>query len=388
MTDQVRRQFYEIFNEEPRLFQAPGRINLIGEHTDYNAGWVLPGAIDKRIYLGISLRKDVEVHIHALDYKQSLQVSQRPVTRTGRPWADYLLGVISQFELQGVEVPGLNIVFAGDIPQGAGMSSSAALETVLAIALNELLDLNYSKLMLARMGQAAEQKFLGVNCGLMDQFASVMGKSDHLIRLDCRSLEHTYIPFHTEGYDLVLLDTGVKHALADSAYNDRRALCERGLEQLKAACPGVETLRDVNPEMLEATLKKADPEAYEKCAYVLAENKRVLDACRSLRQGDMEALGQLLFQSHQGLKEAYQVSCAELDMLVDSARMQEGVLGARMMGGGFGGCTINLIRHTHRDAALGAIQAYYRQASGKNLQIYPVHISHGACPVHETRKVC
>lgn len=387
MFETVRRKFLDIFDTEPQLFKAPGRINIIGEHTDYNKGLVLPAAIDKYAYLGVSQRKDKDIRIFSVNYYDLYRTGERPLERSGKGWPDYILGVLSQFERIGIEVPGLNIVFGGDVPQGAGMSSSAALESVTVVALNTLLKLNLPKLQLAQMAQAAEQRFVGVNCGLMDQFASIFGKHDYLIRLDCRSLEYEYIPFFAEGYSLLLLDTGVKHALADSAYNERRAACERGLKRVQAIYPEIQSLRDVDLSILEEVLESADPEAFRKCRYVLKENQRVEQVCQYLSDGDVQGLGRSLNQSHQGLKEEYDVSCQELDILVDAALGQEGVLGARMMGGGFGGCTLNLIKTAYVHSAVEHIGKTYYESTGNEMQVYPVSIGDGACEVSQEANV-
>lgn len=377
MLGKIRRTFLDSFKTEPLLFRAPGRINIIGEHTDYNHGLVLPAAIDQYIYVGITLRSDQEIRMVSVNYQDTYFTHTRPLQASNKAWPNYILGILDQFEQMGIQVPGLNIVLGGDIPQGAGMSSSAAVECAMATALNTLLQLDLPPLSLAKMAQKAEQEFAGVQCGLMDQFASIFGKQQHIMLLDCNDLSYKYLPFNTTAYTLVLLDSHVKHALASSAYNDRRACCERGVNTLKEIYPQIKSLRDVSPEMLTG-IREKDPEAYKRCGYVLRENERVIAACKAIDDKDFHHLGKLLFQGHLGLKEVYEVSCREIDVLVDLAREQAGVLGARMMGGGFGGCTLNLVERNVLPDFILYMEKNYQQATGKTLSVYPVHISGGA----------
>src|SRR5690606_26825640 len=290
---------------------------------------------------------------------------------------NYILGVVQQLMKRRFPLQGFNLVFGGDIPQGAGLSSSAALECATATALNELFAFGISKLDIALLAQAAENEFVGVKCGLMDQFASVFGQEQHLIKLDCSDFSYEYIPFTNIDVELVLFDTQVKHSLASSAYNERREQCEYGVSLIKKHHPEVHSLRDATPSQLERYVKPADQVIYDRCRYVLAEFQRVRDACNALKDGDQNALGKLLFASHDGLQRQYAVSCPELDILVDSAANDAAVLGARMMGGGFGGCTINLVQPDQVEGVIDRVSESYRTRTGKAVQVYRTKIADG-----------
>ncbi|GAB3509458.1 galactokinase [Spirosoma knui] len=376
LLNQLNASFQATFGAKPLLICSPGRVNLIGEHTDYNEGFVLPAAIDKAIYLAVSPRQDEELHFVAHDLNETYQGSLSSLTPT-QTWVDYLLGVIAQFSQAGHQLKGFNCVFAGTIPMGAGLSSSAALENAVGFALNELFSLGVSRIDMIRMSQRAENEFVGAKVGIMDMFASMMGKADHVIKLDCRSLDYAYAPLEMEGISIVLCDSNVKHALVTSEYNTRRAECEAGVRALQAFYPDIKSLRDVTMTMLDRHLRDTQPLIYRRCAYVVQENQRLLDGVVALESGDVAAFGQLMYGSHEGLSHWYEVSCPELDILVDIARQQPGVLGARMMGGGFGGCTINLIREDALAHFTDLITKEYKARTGKDTYIHVCKIQNG-----------
>lgn len=362
----------------PLIARSPGRVNIIGEHTDYNNGFVLPAAIDKAAYIAIALRNDDLITIVAHDMNETFSVKLQDMhPLAAGSWPNYMLGVIAQFQKRGIAAKGFNIILTSDVPSGAGLSSSAAIECAMAFALNELLQTNLDRLTLIKMAQAAEHEYAGVHCGIMDQFASVMGKKNHLIKLDCGTLDYEYVPFEAPGIQLLLLNTNVKHSLATSAYNNRRKECETGLAWLQEKYPAVHSLRDADPGMTAAVLLSRNETVYQRCRFVTEEISRLLAACADLRRGDISALGQKMFATHDGLSKLYEVSCPELDFLVDFVRHRPGVTGARMMGGGFGGCTLNLVQENKVEALLHEIKPAYEKATGLPLTHYTVSIENG-----------
>ncbi len=365
------------FDAAPLIVRAAGRINLIGEHTDYNNGFVLPAAIDKAIYLGIVKRNDRQLRFHALDMDDQYTGSLDALQPSPHHWPDYLLGVVQQLQQRGYPIQGFECAFGGNIPQGAGLSSSAALECAVLFALNELFDLKISKLDMARLAQAAENNFVGVRCGIMDQFASIFGKRQHLIKLDCGSLEYEYIPFRFDDVRLVLLDTQVKHSLASSEYNTRRAECEQGVALVRAHHPEVNSLRQVSLAMLDEYVKPGHALTYNRCRYVVEEIQRLQDACGDLLKDDLAAFGRRMFTTHEGLDKLYNVSCEELNWLAEMAATQEGVLGARMMGGGFGGCTINIVNKDAVPEFIARASYGYQQQFNVPLKAYVTNIEDG-----------
>ncbi|MDO7877075.1 galactokinase [Hymenobacter sp. ASUV-10] len=369
--------FQQRFGYSPLLVRAPGRVNLIGEHTDYNNGFVLPAAIDKEITFAIGLNKKDVIRLFAFDNDEAVEIPVGEIKPSQTQWANYLLGVAAQFRDAGVVVPGFDCVFGGTIPMGAGLSSSAAVECGLAFGLNELLQTNFDRMKLARMAQKAEHTYAGVQCGLMDQFASLFGRPGQVVRLDCRSTEYTYFPFDVSHYHLVLCNSGVKHALADSEYNTRRQECERGVALLQRHYPAVQSLRDATEEQIEAHRAELGDVVYRRCLYVVQENARVVAACEALAANDMSAFGQLMYGSHAGLRDNYEVSCPELDKLVEIAQGQTGVLGSRMMGGGFGGCTINLVEAEHVAAFVATTSAAFLSFYRRGLETYQTSIVGG-----------
>ncbi|MDY4461764.1 MAG: galactokinase [Sodaliphilus sp.] len=373
MKDKLRTAFIERFSSNPIFYASAGRINLIGEHTDYNGGFVFPGAIDKYIMTAININDTDKVRLYSVDMNQYTEFGLREEDKPAEQWACYVFGVCREVIKRGFEVKGFDAVFAGDVPLGAGLSSSAALESCFAYALNDLFNDNKISIFeLALIGQSTEHNYCGVNCGIMDQFASVFGKKDCLMRLDCRSLEFKYFPFKPVGYKLVLVNSQVKHELVDSPYNKRRESCERVAKTL-----GVETLRDADMSMLEAAKAQISDEDYKRAVYVIGEKQRVLDVCEALEKGDYETVGQRMYETHHGLSKDYEVSCEELDFLNDVAK-ECGVTGSRIMGGGFGGCTINLVKEEHYDTFVQTAKTKFNEKYGIEPIIIDVVISDGA----------
>ena len=373
MKDKLRTAFIERFSSNPVFYASAGRINLIGEHTDYNGGFVFPGAIDKYIMTAININGTDKVRLYSVDMNQYTEFGLREEDKPAEQWACYVFGVCREVKKRGFEVKGFDAVFAGNVPLGAGLSSSAALESCFAYALNDLFNDNKISIFeLALIGQSTEHNYCGVNCGIMDQFASVFGKKDCLMRLDCRSLEFKYFPFKPVGYKLVLVNSQVKHELVDSPYNKRRESCERVAKTL-----GVETLRDADMSMLEAAKAQISDEDYKRAVYVIGEKQRVLDVCEALEKGDYETVGQRMYETHHGLSKDYEVSCEELDFLNDVAK-ECGVTGSRIMGGGFGGCTINLVKEDLYDTFVQTAKTKFNEKYGIEPIIIDVVISAGA----------
>lgn len=369
----IHNEFTKRFGQEGVFYASAGRINLIGEHTDYNGGYVFPGAIDKVIMAEIAPNDTDKVRVYSIDIDEYVEFGLNDEDAPTQSWARYIFGVCREILKRGGSVKGFDAVFAGNVPLGAGLSSSAALESCFAFALNDMFnDNSIDKFELARIGQSTEHNYCGVNCGIMDQFASVMGQKGKLMRLDCRSMEFEYFPFNPEGYELVLLDSAVKHELADSPYNKRRASCERVAKRL-----GLETLRDATMTMLKAIRTDITAEDYFRAKFVIEEKDRVLAVCDALNAGDYETVGQKMYETHHGLSDDYEVSCEELDFLNDIAR-ECGVTGSRIMGGGFGGCTINLVKTDLLDKFVETAKVRFNEKYGHEPKVYPVVISDGA----------
>ncbi|WP_303310921.1 galactokinase [Hymenobacter sp. BT730] len=375
--ESVAADFRQRFSGEPLLVRAPGRVNLIGEHTDYNDGFVLPAAVDHAIYFAVRLNGSRMLNLVSHDLQETLSVSLDAVHPTDHAWANYLLGVVAQLQKRNLPLEGFDCVFGGTIPIGAGMSSSAAVECGIAFALNHLLNLGIERMELAHMAQKAEHEYAKVMCGLMDQFASLFGHANHVVRLDCRSLEYAYFPFDTTTNRIVLCNSGVKHSLASSEYNLRRQECEQGVKVLHSHYPNITSLRDATMGQVEAHRAELGDVVYRRCAYVVQENERVVRACQHLEAGDMQAFGQEMYGSHAGLRDQYEVSCRELDVLVEAAQKHPGVFGARMMGGGFGGCTINLVQAEQVASFIDHMTAAYQQELGLQLETYQATIVDG-----------
>jgi galactokinase len=373
----VQSQYTKAFGSPELMVKSPGRINLIGEHTDYNLGFVLPAAIDKAIYIAIGKRADQQICLQAADLDQTIEISLDALTPSPLQWPNYLLGIADQLQKMGHSLGGFNAVVAGDVPLGAGLSSSAAVECATVFALNELFGLGLSKLEMVRLAQKAENEFVGLKCGIMDMFASMFGKQDSVIQLDCRSLEYHYMPFHQDGFQIVLLDTCVKHSLASTEYNTRREECEAGVAIIAKWHPQVKSLRDANLEMVESLLASGDVNVYQRCKFIVGEIARLKAGCQDLVNDDIAAFGLKMFETHDGLSQDYQVSCSELDFLADFAKNQPGVIGARMMGGGFGGCTINLVKDASVDAFISGAALAFKNRFQQELKSYIVAIGDG-----------
>ena len=360
------------------VYASPGRINLIGEHTDYNGGFVFPGAVDKGMIIEIKPNGTDIVKAYSIDLKDYVEFGLNEEDAPRASWARYIFGVCREMIKRGVEVKGFNTAFAGDVPLGAGMSSSAALESAYAYAINDLFgDNKIDKFELAKVGQATEHNYIGVKCGIMDQFASVFGKEGSLMRLDCRSMEYQYFPFKPEGYRLVLVDSVVKHELASSAYNKRRQSCENVVAAIAKKHEGVEFLRDCTLEMLAEVKEEVSAEDYMRAEYVIEEIQRVLDVCDALEKGDYETVGQKMYETHHGMSKKYEVSCEELDFLNDVA-FDCGVTGSRVMGGGFGGCTINLVKNELYETFITTAKERFKEKFGRSPKVYDVVISDGS----------
>lgn len=377
----VRSRFIKHFDGKTgNIYFSPGRINLIGEHTDYNGGFVFPGAVDKGIMAEVRPNGTDTVMAYSIDLKDRVEFKVTDPEGPRATWARFIYGMMREFQALGVDVKGFNIAFAGDVPLGAGMSSSAAMESCFGCALNDLFaDNKISKWDIVLAGQATEHKYIGVNCGIMDQFASVFGEEGKLMRLDCRSREFEYFPFHPQGYKLVLLNSKVKHELVGSPYNDRRKSCENVVETLGKHFPEkkFETLRDAEMNELEAVKAEVSAEDYQRAHFVLGEKERVLTVCDALEKDDYETVGKMMFATHHGLSKEYEVSCEELDYLVEIAQ-ECGVTGSRIMGGGFGGCTINLVKDDHYDQFIHTATEKFTTKYGHVPEVYPVIISQGS----------
>ncbi len=375
--DTIISAFTRRFRGKPVVVRSPGRINLIGEHTDYNDGFVLPAAVDKAVYFAATPRDDREFHFVAVDLHQEESGTFDTLAHSSLGWPDYLLGVVEQAEKHGLKPRGVDLAFGGTIPIGAGMSSSAALEAGMLTILNTLFDFGLDKLTMAKLCQKAENEFVGVRCGIMDQIANLFGREHALLNLDCRSLAIQEIPFVREDLKILLCDSTVRHQLGSSEYNVRRKQCEEGVALLQRSFPEVKALRDATPEMLGSMQSEFDPTVYRRCIYVVEENARVGAASAALVEGETERFGELLVRSHEGLRDLYQVSCKELDILVEAALRVEGVFGARLMGGGFGGCTINVVREDCVEEFAMEIPEVYRDATGREMNLHVCTISNG-----------
>lgn len=376
-TVNIRSKFAELYGEAGTLYTSPGRINLIGEHTDYNGAFVFPGAVDKAMVAEIRLNGTDRVRAYALDLGESAEFGLEEADAPKQSWARYVFGVCREIIKRGGKIGGFDTVFAGDVPLGAGMSSSAALESTFAFALNDLFNLNIDKFELAKIGQSTEHNYVGVKCGIMDQFASVFGKEGHLMRLDCKSMEYEYYSFNPKGYRLLLVDSVVKHELASSAYNKRRESCEAAVAAIAKRYPEVKFLRDASMAQLDEVKSEISEEDYMRAEYVIGEVQRVLDVCDALERDDYETVGQKMYETHHGMSKLYEVSCEELDFLNDLAK-EMGVTGSRVMGGGFGGCTINLVKDELYDAFKAEAKARYSAKYGHEPKFYDVVISDGS----------
>lgn len=375
--EKTNEKFATLFGGKGEVFSSAGRINLIGEHTDYNGGYVFPGAIDKGIFLEIKLNGTQRVQAFSIDYDEYVEFGLNEEDKPEQSWARYIFGVCRETIKRGGKVGGFSCVFAGDVPLGAGLSSSAALESTFAFAINTLFENGIDKFELAKIGQSTEHNYCGVKCGIMDQFASVFGKKGYLIRLNCKTLEYKYFPFDPKGYKLVLIDSCVKHELASSAYNKRRQSCENAAAAIRKNHPEVEFLSDAKRLWLDEVREEIPQEDFLRAEYVIGEVQRVLDVCDALERGDYETVGEMMYQTHFGLSKLYEVSCEELDFLNKLARKCD-VTGSRVMGGGFGGCTINLVKEELYDSFIKEAKEQFKTKFGHEPKIYDVVISDGA----------
>jgi galactokinase len=377
MEKQIRRQFQQYFGKDTAIAFAPGRVNLIGEHTDYNEGFVLPGAIDRNIYVGTSFNSNSTLNVYAEQYQEKFTFPINEVHPV-KGWPTYLLGMIYHL-LPNRQLPqGLDVMVSGNVPVGAGMSSSAALCSAFGVALNNIFHLDLSRMEIALAAQKTEHLFANLKCGIMDMFASLHGRAGHVMKLDCRSLEYEYIPFDFPDDCIVLVNTMVSHSLASSAYNERRSQCEEGVSFLKRFYPEIHSLRDVKIETLQHHREDIDPVVFRRCRFVLEENQRLLEGCDFLKAGRIKEFGRLMYAGHEGLSRDYEVSCAESDFLVDAARSFPEVKGARQMGGGFGGCIINLVEKKQAESFIKEIREKYESRYGITPDSFIMNIAGGA----------
>lgn len=378
INSQIGKKLKEFIGDKTLLVRSPGRINLIGEHTDYNEGFVLPAAIDKAAYLAFTPREDETISLFSLDLNDQYSSNIKDFSPTREvSWPNYMLGVADQFRQRGLLTRGFDAALTADVPIGAGLSSSAAVENAVGMALNESLKAGLDKLSLVKLSQEAEHTYPGVMCGIMDMFASMFGKKNHVIKLDCRSLNYKYEPLQMEGLRIVLIDTQVKHSLNETGYNNRREQCEEGVAMIQKHHPEVRSLRDVTINMLKQYVQPYNELIYKRCSYVLEENERLLTACDYLENGNLQAFGKKMYESHEGLSRKYEVSCKELDFLVDQVRGNKDVLGARMMGGGFGGCTINLVREDAVNTLVEQLTESYQKEMHLEAKAYITNTEQG-----------
>jgi len=375
--EDIKQRFEEQFHHTPLLVKGCGRINLIGEHTDYNDGFVLPASINRHIYFAIAENGTRDCHFIAANLEETYQFSIDQLESGKYQWANYLIGILDQLKQKDIPLEGLNVVFGGNLPVGSGMSSSAALECGFALGLCSLFNLQMSRRELAQLAQRSSNEFMGIPSGIMDQFASLLGQKGHVVKLDCRNLFYEYIPLNLGDYELLLLNSNISHDHASGAYGDRVEECKKGVEILQQYDKSIESLRDVQLHQLGTHRAELGELIYKRCAYVVSENHRLELACDYLKEGALDKLGELLYQTHEGLRRDYEVSCPEMDFLVDFAKKHEGVIGARMMGGGFGGCTINLVHKNHKSDFESQVIKAYRKEWGIESEVYEVEVEDG-----------
>lgn len=382
MIQEVKNNFEDLFSKKPRLFRSPGRINIIGEHTDYNEGFVLPAAIDKEIDFAVAPNTCGKFRFYALDLREKAEFSE--INRQNKQlWTNYLLGVIAQFQKRGLNVPTVDVVFGGNVPLGAGLSSSAALECGFAYALNAIFEFGLSRIEMVKMCQLAEHEYAGVNCGIMDQFAVMMGKKDQVVQLDCKTLDYQYFPLQLSGYTILLCNSNVKHELASSQYNVRRRECETGVSVIASHYSNIHSLRDVTVEQLQIYANELHERVYDRCLYVIEENMRLKSACQAMLEGDVEMVGRMMYATHDGLSNQYEVSCPELDKMVEIAHSVDGVVGSRIMGGGFGGCTISIVKNEALEHFKHQMIIDYYNKFNKDQAMFEVVISDGTNEIIE-----
>jgi len=374
--ERIVSAFQQHFSTMPKLFFSPGRINLIGEHIDYNDGFVMPAAIDKGVWFAVAANNSNTANFVSVDLKETYSVSLNEIEKKDS-WKNYVLGVLHVLQTNNISFGGFDCVFGGNLPVGAGLSSSAAVEGGLLFALNTIFSFGLNRIEMAKLAQKAEHSFPGVNCGIMDQFASLNGKKDHVILLDCTSLEYKHFPLQLEKYNIVLINTKVHHSLASGEYNKRRKQCEEGFVLLKTKFPEAKSFRSISPKQVTEQKNLLDAKTFDRCLYVTEEIERTQLAGKYLQENNLIEFGKLMFQTHAGLSKLYEVSCNELDFLVDEAKQHSSIIGSRLMGGGFGGCTINLIEKDTTEATVAAITAAYQQKFGVAAEVYIMATSDG-----------
>lgn len=379
LIEEVKSCFTTSFGKPEVMVKSPGRINVIGEHTDYNMGFVLPAAVGQGIYFALGKSQDPdECSIISIDMDERFDFNLSTLkSQSQGQWQNYLLGVVAEIQKSGRKVDGFNLVFAGDVPRGSGMSSSAALECGTCFGLNELFGLDISKVEMVQMSQKAEHNYAGVMCGIMDQFASMMGKENQVLLLDCKTLEYEHFPMVLDNYTLMLCNSNVSHSLAHSQYNVRRKQCEEGVKVLNDQFGGIESLRDASMDQLEACEESMSEVVFKRCKYVIEENERLHGVIASLKRGDLKSVGDLLKKAQYAMETEYEITCPEIDFMANFANTREDVLGARMMGGGFGGCTLNLIKKEHEDQFVKELNAAYKAKFNKEITPIAIEISDG-----------
>lgn len=375
-SEEVIATFAEKFTTTPRLYFAPGRINLIGEHVDYNDGFVMPAAINKGIWYAVAPNITNIANFYSTDLHESLSIELTNIHKMDG-WKNYVLGVMDQLQKAGYTIGGFDCVFGGNLPVGAGMSSSAAVECGLLVALNDLFQFGLDRIAIAKMAQRAEHTYPGVKCGIMDMFANMMGKMDHVILLNCMNLDYKYLPLPLTDYSIILINTKVHHSLAGSAYNERRNECAEGFKILKSLVPGVASWQDLKVADVQQNKQHLPENIYKRCLFVTSEIERTLKASKHLEKNELQPFGQLMFETHDGLSKLYEVSCPELDFLVEQAKQFPEIIGSRVMGGGFGGCTINLVKTSEWAAVTQTITAAYKQAFNIDAEVYDMALSDG-----------
>lgn len=374
---QIAALFKQKYTSEPALFFSPGRINLIGEHIDYNDGYVMPGAIDKGVFFAIAANNTGNIRVYSADMDEELVIAMKDI-HIMDGWKNYILGVVDQLLKRGYPISGFDVAFGGFLPVGAGLSSSAAVECGLCFALSDIFNLGISRVDVALICQKAEHTYPGVQCGIMDQFASVMGRQGHVLLLDCNTLQYETLPFATDDYEIVLINSKVHHSLASGEYNIRRSQSEEGLAILKQLYSAAKTFRDITPAQVTAAKSRFKDElVYNRCLFVTQEIERTIQGAELLKKNDIEGFGKLMFATHHGLSKLYEVSCPELDFLVEQAKLHPHIIGSRMMGGGFGGCTINIINKSHTAGITASIVQQYKAQYGIDTEVYVMHLSDG-----------
>ncbi len=381
LVQKLEQAFGLLFRESPRIYKAPGRVNLIGEHTDYNGGFVMPAAIDFFTWVATSPRNDRKLVVRSVNFEQQVEFSLDDIHPAGgHQWSDYVLGVAKVLEQSGCRIPGANLLIGGTVPLGAGLSSSASIEVAVASALAAVASVTIDSRQLALLCQQAENEFVGARCGIMDQFISVHGRREHALLLDCRSLDYRQIPL-PKNASLVICNTMVRHSVAAGEYNHRRAECEEGVRIIARQNPSIKALRDVSPSDLDRIASELPTVILRRCRHVITENTRVESAASALTRGDLQWFGQLMYQSHASLRDDYEVSCPELDLMVKLAQKEDGLYGARMTGGGFGGCTVNLVQDDKADSFKANVASAYHRATGISPEIYICSTAEGVTKI-------